>query len=198
MIINIRLQKIFYIFCFMLSISMFVYALIFMTDYQVLFGFETLANKEIADFYDNKLQVFNREILSFGIFMIVGFGIMGISKIMSEVCNFFTLIINSIYLILVIVRPLLFVFEIKAMLNTYVNLDFSYTYVEGLENYQINTRMLDFGIILNYLIIIGSLVFLAILIINFFRYLSLNEGVKTYFKNLKKKVFSKPERKNER
>lgn len=185
--LNMRLQKIFFIICFLLSIAMFVYALVFMTDYQVLYGFQLPANKKIAEFYSGQLQVFNRNILHFGIIMIIGFGIMWFTRIKTEVCNFYTLVINNLIGLFVIVRSILNVFKLKDMTKTYLSLDYSKTYLEGLENYQTNTAMLDFGVVFHYIIIVSTVIFLAIMTINFFKYLSLNEGIKTYFQNLKKK-----------
>ncbi len=195
---NMQLQKIFFLVCFLLGIAMFIYALIFMTDYQVLFGFERVQNKAIADFYTNKLQVFNRSILAFGITMILGFSFMWFTRIKSEVCNFFTLVINALFILYVVVKGVIYIFQIKDMIHIYINLDYSYTYLEDLFDYQINTFMLDLGIVLNYVIIVTTLIFLAIIIINFLKYLSLHEGVKTYFNNLKENsIFRGHDEKNE-
>lgn len=184
--LNMKLQKYLFIICFSLGIATFIYALVFMTDYQVLFGFEAKQNRPIAEFYSGKLQLFNRSVLRFGILMILGYGFMWFTRIKTEVCNFFTLVIDAVISIFVVVRAVLNIFSLREILGIFLSLDFSYTHLEGLENYEVNTRMLDSGIVLNGVTAIVAAAFLAVIIINFFRYLSLHEGVKTYFRNLKK------------
>ena len=166
-----NLQKIMIVAYIIVVISCFLYALGFMTDYSDLFGLVLSKNAPIADFHDNVLQPFNRDIFWMGVAGVVSIVLVLILELFSTVPSKFSLICGCIMPIPFIILSIKFIETLKTIEATYLSLNFSYLWLEGyIGEYVVKTITFDIGSIVYTATIIVSIALIAVLLLSHFYY----------------------------
>ena len=129
------------------AIVVFLYTLVFMTEYNDLFGLKMPQNKQIAQFYEVILQGFNRQILVMTVYM--------------GCCCFGA--VNAIR-------------NILAIWAYYKGLDFQYLYADGITGYELKFTTFQVGIGIYSVQIIVCVAFAAVLLLSHIRYKKLQKG----------------------
>ena len=80
------------------AIVVFLYTLVFMTEYNDLFGLKMPQNKQIAQFYEVILQGFNRQILVWAIVGIIGILMIVLLEIRTAVPDRFAAAVMTVYM----------------------------------------------------------------------------------------------------
>lgn len=143
-----KLQKILTAVYVLVSIAAFIFALSFMTEYGDLFGLRLPLNKEIAEFHDVILQIFNRQILIWSIVAVAGILLIVMLEVFTKVPDRLALVVMVILLAVCCYGAFYGLINIPAIRTYYQSLDFQYLYLEGLDNYQFKFTTFNLGMIL--------------------------------------------------
>lgn len=133
-----RAQKVTAGIYFLMSIAVFVYTLVFMTEYKDLFGLKLQQNSQISFFHDSILQTFNKQIFTFAIVGILIIVFSFLLEIFSKVPDLFAVIV-LVALLAVCCGGAGYALNNLVILEAfYKNLDFQYLYLEGLPDYEMH------------------------------------------------------------
>ena len=110
------------------AIVVFLYTLVFMTEYNDLFGLKMPQNKQIAQFYEVILQGFNRQILVWAIVGIIGILMIVLLEIRTAVPDRFAAAVMTVYMGCCCFGAVNAIRNILAIWAYYKGLDFQYLY----------------------------------------------------------------------
>ena len=119
-----------------IAVLVFLYTLVFMTEYKDLFGLKLKQNSQISFFHDSILQTFNRQIFVLALF---GIGIVVFSFLLEsfqKVPDRFALIVIEAALIASCAGAVYSLVNLQTVSQFYGSLDFQYLYLEGMEEYE--------------------------------------------------------------
>lgn len=128
------------------AIGVFLYTLIFMTEYKDLFGLKLKQNSQISFFHDSVLQMFNRQIF---VLALVGLFIVMCSfclEIFSKVPDLFALVLVEVLLVACCAGSVYALTNLQAVEGLYRTLDFQYLELEGLADYQLRFTTFRVGL----------------------------------------------------
>ena len=128
-----------------MSVLVFLYTLMFMTEYKDLFGLKLKQNSQISFFHDSILQTFNRQIFTLALFGIIVLVFSFFLEIFSKVPDWFALAVLELCLIGSCFGAVYAITNIQAIEVFYKGLDFQYLHLEGLENYQLKFSTFQIG-----------------------------------------------------
>ena len=132
------------------AIVVFLYTLVFMTEYNDLFGLKMPQNKQIAQFYEVILQGFNRQILVWAIVGIIGILMIVLLEIRTAVPDRFAAAVMTVYI--------------------------QYLYADGITGYELKFTTFQVGIGIYSVQIIVCVAFAAVLLLSHIRYKKLQKG----------------------
>ncbi len=124
-------QKGFYYAFLVMEVVMFLYALVFMTDFSDLFSLMMAANAPIAEFHDVLMQNFNQMAFVCAIFGILVFVFSKFLQVNSLVPDVFALVIMTVCALALIGFSCYAIVELQTLQGIYLGLDFSSFYLEG-------------------------------------------------------------------
>ena len=148
------------------AIVVFLYTLVFMTEYNDLFGLKMPQNKQIAQFYEVILQGFNRQLL---VWAIVGI-------IRTAVPDRFAAAVMTVYMGCCCFGAVNAIRNILAIWAYYKGLDFQYLYADGITGYELKFTTFQVGIGIYSVQIIVCVAFAAVLLLSHIRYKKLQKG----------------------
>lgn len=129
-----------------MSVIVFFYTLIFMTEYKDLFGFKLKQNSQVSFFHDSILQTFNRQIFAFALFGIVVIVFSFFLEVFSKVPDWFALTVLEICLVGCCASAVYAITNIQAIEAFYKGMDTQYLYLEGLDDYQLKFTTFRVGV----------------------------------------------------
>ena len=129
-----------------MSIVVFLYTLMFMTEYKDLFGLKLKQNSQISFFHDSILQTFNRQIFALALFGVIVIVLSFFLEIFSKVPDWFALVVLEACLIACCAGAVYAITNIQAVEAFYKGLDLQYLYLEGLDNYQLKFTTFHIGV----------------------------------------------------
>lgn len=129
-----------------MSIVVFLYTLMFMTEYKDLFGLKLKQNSQVSFFHDSILQTFNRQIFTLALFAVIVIALSFFLEIFSKVPDWFALVVLEACLIGCCAGAVYAITNIQAVEAFYKSLDMQYLYLEGLENYQLKFTTFRIGV----------------------------------------------------
>ncbi len=118
------------------ALLVFLYTLIFMTEYKDLFGLKLSQNSQISFFHDSVLQTFNRQIFALALAGIVMVAVSFFLELFSKVPDRFALFVFLLLLVFCIGGSVYAFSNIQAIESFYQGLDFQYLYLEGMDGYE--------------------------------------------------------------
>lgn len=118
------------------AVLVFLYTLVFMTEYKDLFGLKLEQNSQISFFHDSILQTFNRQIFVLALFGIVIVVFSFLLESFQKVPDRFALIVIEAALIASCIGAVYALVNLQAVSQFYRGLDFQYLYLEGMEEYE--------------------------------------------------------------
>ena len=128
------------------AIVVFLYTLVFMTEYNDLFGLKMPQNKQIAQFYEVILQGFNRQILVWAIVGIIGILMIVLLEIRTAVPDRFAAAVMTVYMGCCCFGAVNAIRNILAIWAYYKGLDFQYLYADGITGYELKFTTFQVGI----------------------------------------------------
>lgn len=141
-----RTQKVTAVIYTVMSVVVFIYTLVFMTEYKDLFGMKLQQNSQVSFFHDIVLQTFNRQIF---VFALIGIGVIVCSfflEVFSKVPDRFSLIVIVLLLIVYCGGAVYAISNIQAVEAYYRILDIQYLHLEGLSDYQLKFTTFRVGL----------------------------------------------------
>ncbi len=130
-----RMQKIMAWVYTAVALAVFLYTLVFMTEYKDLFGLKLKQNSQISFFHDSVLQTFNRQIFTLALIGIVAVLFSFVLEIFSKVPDFLALAVILAFLAGGIAGAVYAITNIQAVEAFYRGLDIQYLHLEGLTDY---------------------------------------------------------------
>lgn len=158
------------------AIVVFLYTLVFMTEYNDLFGLKMPQNKQIAQFYEVILQGFNRQILVWAIVGIIGILMIVLLEIRTAVPDRFAAAVMTVYMGCCCFGAVNAIRNILAVWAYYKGLDFQYLYADGITGYELKFTTFQVGIGIYSVQIIVCVAFAAVLLLSHIRYKKLQKG----------------------
>ncbi len=131
-----RVQKIMAWVYTVTALAVFLYTLVFMTEYKDLFGLKLKQNSQISFFHDSVLQTFNRQIFALALLGILVIVFSFFLEIFSKVPDMFALVVLTALLAAGIGGAVYAITNIQAVEAFYRGLDFQYLYLEGMAEYE--------------------------------------------------------------
>ena len=150
------------------AIVVFLYTLVFMTEYNDLFGLKMPQNKQIAQFYEVILQGFNRQILVWAIVGIIGILMIVLLEIRTAVPDRFAAAVMTVYMGCCCFGAVNAIRNILAIWAYYKGLDFQYLYADGITGYELKFTTFQVGIGIYSVQIIVCVAFAAVLLLTMF------------------------------
>ena len=147
------------------AIVVFLYTLVFMTEYNDLFGLKMPQNKQIAQFYEVILQGFNRQILVWAIVGIIGILMIVLLEIRTAVPDRFAAAVMTVYMGCCCFGAVNAIRNILAIWAYYKGLDFQYLYADGITGYELKFTTFQVGIGIYSVQIIVCVAFAAVLLL---------------------------------
>ena len=132
------------------AIVVFLYTLVFMTEYNDLFGLKMPQNKQIAQFYEVILQGFNRQILVWAIVGIIGILMIVLLEIRTAVPDRFAAAVMTVYMGCCCFGAVNAIRNILAIWAYYKGLDFSICTLT--ESPGMNSNLLRFRWVSGYIV----------------------------------------------
>ncbi len=118
------------------ALAVFLYTLVFMTEYKDLFGLKLKQNSQISFFHDSVLQTFNRQIFALALVGILVIVFSFFLEIFTKVPDLFALVVLFACLTGCAGGAVYAITNIQAVEAFYRGLDFQYLYLEGLADYE--------------------------------------------------------------
>lgn len=142
-------QKGFYYAFLVMAVVMFLYALVFMTDFSDLFGLIMAANAPIAEFHDVLMQDFNQMAFICAIFGIFVYLFSKFLQINTHVPDTFALVVMAACALVLVGFSCYAIVELQVLQGIYLGLDFSSFAIEGgSSDYAIELRTFTAGKVL--------------------------------------------------
>jgi len=129
-----------------MAIIVFIYTLMFMTEYKDLFGLKLKQNDQISFFHDSILQTFNKQIFTFAIFGMLVILLTFLFQIFSKIPDKFALIVIGLSLILCCACSVYALSNLQAIESYYAGLDFQYLSLEGMSDYELHFTTFRVGL----------------------------------------------------
>lgn len=159
-----------------MAIVVFLYTLVFMTEYNDLFGLKMPQNKQIAQFYEVILQEFNRQILVWAIVGVIGILMIVLLEIRTAVPDRFAAGVMTVYMGSCCFGAVNAIRNILAIWAYYKGLDFQYLYADGIAEYELKFTTFQVGIAVYSVQIVVCAAFAAVLLLSYIRYKKLQKG----------------------
>ena len=109
-----------------IAVLVFLYTLVFMTEYKNLFGLKLEQNSQISFFHDSILQTFNRQIFVLALFGIIIVVFSFLLESFHKVPDRFALIVIDAALLISCVGAVYALVNLQAVSQFYKGLDFQY------------------------------------------------------------------------
>lgn len=159
-----------------MAIIVFLYALVFITEYNDLFGLRLPQNQAIAQFYEGILQNFNRQILVWAIVGVVGILVIVMLEIRTKVPDRFAAIVMTAYMAACCFGSVDGVRNILAIQTYSRTLDFQYLPLEDIVDYQLEFTTFQAGVGIYAVHILVCVVFAAVLLLSHIKYIKMEKG----------------------
>lgn len=130
-----------------MAVVVFIFTLVFMTEYKDLFGLKLKQNSQISFFHDSVLQTFNRQIFLLALIGILIILFSFFLEIYSKVPDRFALAVMEVLLIACCAGAVYAITNIQAVEAFYRTLDFQYLKLEGLVDYTPRFTTFKIGIL---------------------------------------------------
>lgn len=131
-----------------MAVVVFIFTLVFMTEYKDLFGLKLKQNSQISFFHDSVLQTFNRQIFLLALIGILIILFSFLLEIFSKVPDRFALIVMEIFLVVCCGGAVYALSNIQAVQAFYRTLDFQYLKLEGLVDYKPHFTTFQIGLVI--------------------------------------------------
>ncbi|MFI3170077.1 MAG: hypothetical protein R3Y06_09050 [Faecalibacterium sp.] len=142
-------QKGFYYAFLIMEAVMFLYALVFMTDFSDLFSLMMAANEPIAEFHDVLMQNFNQMAFICAIFGIFAFIFSKFLQINTHIPDVFAVAVMAACALVLIGFSCYAIVALQTLQSVYIGLDFSSLYLEGgSSDYAVELRTFTAGKVL--------------------------------------------------
>ena len=159
-----------------MAVAVFLYTLVFITEYNDLFGLKLPQNQNVARFYEVILQEFNRQILVWAIVGIVGILMITFLEIRTKVPDRFAAVVMTVYMAACCFGGFDAIRNIIAIRAYYQTLDFQYLAAEGLMDYQMKFTTLQVGIGIYVVQILVCAAFAAVILLSHTKFKKMQKG----------------------
>lgn len=159
-----------------MAVVVFLYALVFMTEYNDLFGLKLPQNQNVARFYEGILQSFNRQILVWAIVGVIGILVIVMLEIRTKIPDRFAAIVMTVYMAVCCFGSVDGIRNLSAIQAYYRSLDFQYLPLEGVADYQLKFTTFQVGMGIYPVHIVVCVVFAAVLVLSHIKYKKLEKG----------------------
>ena len=150
-----KTQKITAVIYSVVAVAVFLYTLMFMTEYKDLFGLKLKQNSQISFFHDSVLQTFNRQIFLLALVGIFAILFSVLLETLKKVPDVFALVVMEIMLVICCAGCVYALSNISAIEAFYKTLDFQFLELEGLTDYELRFTAFNAGIVIYILQIIA-------------------------------------------
>ena len=131
-----------------MAVAVFLFTLVFMTEYKDLFGLKLKQNSQISFFHDSVLQTFNRQIFLLALIGILIVVFSFFLETFSKVPDRFALAVMEILLVVCCAGSVYALTNIQAVEAFYKTLDFQYLNLEGLMDYKPRFTTFQIGLVI--------------------------------------------------
>ena len=138
-----------------MAVVVFIFTLVFMTEYKDLFGLKLKQNSQISFFHDSVLQTFNRQIFLLALIGILIVLFSFLLEIYSKVPDRFALIVMEVLLLACCAGAVYAMTNIQVVQAFYRTLDFQYLKLEGLVDYKPHFTTFQIGLLIYLLQIVA-------------------------------------------
>lgn len=159
-----------------MAVVVFLYSLVFMTEYNDLFGLKLPQNQDVARFYEGILQSFNRQILVWVIVGVIGILVMVMLEIRTKVPDRFSAVVMVVYMAACCYGSVDGIRNILAIQAYYQGLDFQYLPLEGVLDYQLKLGTFQVGMGIYPVYILVCVAFATVLVLSHIKYKKLEKG----------------------
>ncbi len=153
-----------------MTIVMFAFSLLFMTDFKDLFGLRMKLNEDVAYFHDVVLQGYNRLIFLAALGGLVTLLLFFFLQAFSRVPDIFALVIIELLCIALVVFSIYAIARTIGLEEIYIALDFSHVAMEGGADYIVRTRTFAASVVLNVLYIISCVSVSIVMFVSHFMF----------------------------
>lgn len=140
-----KAQRVIAVLFVIMAVIVFIYSLSFMTEYNDLFGLKLAQNKDISNFYENILQVFNRQIFVWAMVAVAGIVLVFVLEIYTRVPDRFALIVMVALMAACSYGAFYAIQNISAISGYYQALNFEFIALEGASDYELKLATFEIG-----------------------------------------------------
>lgn len=159
-----KAQKALFMVFAVLSCVVFAYTLSFMTDFSPLFGLELKQNEFVSQFHDVFMQGFNKTLFTFAVYGVVLIAVGSYFQLGKYVPDGIAAVVMSLALAGVLYSCYYALINLPDLQVWAVSLDYSKLAMEGIDNFQLNTRIFPIGMALYGVYAVVSAALIAVMI----------------------------------
>lgn len=165
-----KLQKAMAVIYIIAALSLFIFSLWFLTDFNDLFGLKLKANAKVTVLHNNVLQPFNTNFFWFALVSVFSIFLVAFLELNKKVPDLFALIIMGLVLIAGCAASIYFFHRLGLIDSVYLALDYSGVALEGTSEYIVNNRAFVIGKVLTGINALVDLIYVTVLTISHIRF----------------------------